>query len=62
LQRILKKLNRIVYNRLKFCTTKSKYVANYIVDNYNKINIKIVKNTIAFIEQKFLKIKIKDYF
>ena len=61
MQKILKKLNQIVYNRLKYYTTKSKYIANYIIDNYNKINIKKFKNTIVFIEQKLLKIKIKNY-
>ncbi len=62
MQRILKKLNRVVYNRLKYCTIESKRIANYIVNNYNKINIKKFKNIIAFIKQKLLKIKIKNYF
>jgi len=51
-----------VCDRLKYYTTKLKYIVNYIVNNYNKINIKKFKNTIAFIEQKLLKIKIKNYF
>jgi len=51
-----------VCNRLKYRITKLKRVANYIIDNYNKINVKKFKNIIAFIEQKFLKVKIKDYF
>ncbi len=62
LQRILKKLNRIICNRLKYCTTRSKRVANYIIDNYNKINVKKFKDTIAFIKQKLLKVEIKNYF
>ena len=62
LQRILKKLNRIVCNRLKYRTIESKYIANYIIDNYNKINIKKFKNTIVSIEQKLLKVEIKNYF
>jgi len=48
-------------NRLKYCTIKSKRVANYIINNYNKINVKKFKNIIAFIEQKLLKIEIKNY-
>jgi len=60
LQRILEKLNRAIYNRLKPNTTKSKYIANYIVNNYNKINLKIFKNIIVSIKQKLLKIEIKD--
>jgi len=62
LQRILKKLNRIVCNRLKYRTIESKRVANYIINNYNKINVKKFKNTIAFIKQKLLKIKKKIIF
>ncbi len=62
MQRILKKLDRIVCDRLKYCTIRSKCVANYTIDNYNKINIKKFKNTIAFIEQKLLKVEIKNYF
>jgi len=62
LQRILKKLNRIMCDRLKYRIIKSKRVANYTIDNYNKINVKKFKNTIASIKQKLLKIKIKDYF
>jgi len=49
-------------NRLKYRTIESKHIANYIIDNYNKINIKKFKNIIASIEQKLLKIKIKNYF
>ncbi len=33
-----------------------------MIDNYNKINTKIFKNIIVFIEQKLLKVKIKNYF
>ncbi len=33
-----------------------------MIDNYNKINIKKFKNTIAFIKQELLKVKIKNYF
>ena len=62
LQKNLKKLNRTICDRLKFRTIKSKRIANYIIDNYNKINIKKFKNTIVFMEQKLLKVKIKDYF
>jgi len=62
LQRILKKLNRIICDRLKYCIIESKYVANYTIDNYNKINARKFKNIIAFIEQKLLKIEIKNYF
>jgi len=51
-----------VYNRLKYYTIRSKYIANYIIDNYNKINIKKFKNIIASIKRKLLKIEIKDYF
>ncbi len=49
-------------NRLKYCTIKSKRIVNYTIDNYNKINIKKFKNIIASIEQKLLKIEIKNYF
>ncbi len=49
-------------NRLKYRTTKWKRVTNYIIDNYNKINVEKFKNIIVFIEQKLLKIKIKNYF
>ncbi len=62
MQKILKKLNRIVCDRLKYCTIESKYIVNYIIDNYNKVNIKKFKNIIASIEQKLLKIEIKNYF
>jgi len=62
LQKILKKLNRIICDRLKYYITKSKYIANYIIDNYNKINARKFKNTIVSIEQKLLKVRIKDYF
>jgi len=62
IKRILKELNQVVYNWLKFCTIELKYVANYIIDNYNKINVEIFKNTIVFIEQELLKVKIKNYF
>jgi len=51
-----------VCDQLKYCTIRSKYVANYTIDNYNKINVKKFKNTIASIKQKLLKIKIKNYF
>jgi len=51
-----------VCDRFKYCTIESKRVANYIIDDYNKINAKKFKNTIAFIEQELLKIKIKNYF
>ena len=43
LQRILKKLNRTMCDRLKYYTIRSKWVANYIIDNYNKINAKSLK-------------------
>ncbi len=49
-------------NRLKYRTIESKYIANYTIDNYNKINIEKFKDIMAFIEQKLLKIKIKNYF
>jgi len=49
-------------DRLKYRITRSKCVANYIINNYNKINVKKFKNIIAFIEQKLLKIKLKNYF
>ena len=49
-------------DRLKYCIIKPKRVVNYTIDNYNKINVKKFKNTIIFIEQKLLKIKIKNYF
>ncbi len=49
-------------DRLKYRTIRSKRIANYIIDNYNKINARKFKNTIVFIKQKLLKIKIKDYF
>ncbi len=49
-------------DQLKYRTIESKRVANYIIDNYNKINVKKFKNTIAFIKQELLKIKIKNYF
>ncbi len=62
LQRILKKLNRIMCDQLKYCIIKSKCVANYTIDDYNKLNVKKFKNIITSIEQKLLKIKIKDYF
>jgi len=62
LQKILKKLNRVICDQLKSCIIKSKRVANYIIDNYNKINVRKFKNTIVSIEQKLLKIKIKNYF
>jgi len=51
-----------VCNRLKYRTIESKYIANYTIDNYNKINIEKFKDIMAFIEQKLLKIKIKNYF
>jgi len=51
-----------VCDRLKYRTIRSKRIANYIIDNYNKINARKFKNTIVFIKQKLLKIKIKDYF
>jgi len=51
-----------VCNQLKYRTIKSKHVANYIINNYNKINIERFKNTIASIKQELLKIKIKNYF
>jgi len=51
-----------VCNQLKYRTIKSKHVANYIINNYNKINIEKFKNTIASIKQELLKIKIKNYF
>ncbi len=49
-------------NRLKYCIIKSKRIANYTINNYNKINVKKFKNAIASIKQKLLKIKIKNYF
>ncbi len=51
-----------MYNQLKSCTIESKYIANYIIDNYNKINARIFKNIIVFIEQKLLEIEIKNNF
>jgi len=62
LQRILKKLNQTIYDQLKYYIIESKYIVNYTIDNYNKINIKKFKNIIASIKQKLLKVKIKDYF
>ncbi len=62
LKKVLKKLNRTIYNRLKSRTIESKRIANYKIDNYNKINVKIFKNTIVSIEQNFLKVEIKNYF
>ncbi len=62
LQKNLKKFNRTICDRFKYRTIRSKYIVNYIIDNYNKINVKKFKNIIASIEQEFLKIKIKDYF
>ncbi len=62
LQKNLKKLNRTICDRFKYRTIRSKYIVNYIIDNYNKINVKKFKNIIASIEQEFLKIEIKDYF
>ncbi len=35
-------------DRLKYYVIESKYVANYIIDNYNKVNVKKFKNIIAF--------------
>ena len=62
MQRILKKLNQTIYDQLKYYIIESKYIVNYTIDNYNKINIKKFKNIIASIKQKLLKVKIKDYF
>ncbi len=45
-------------DRFKYRTIRSKHVVNYIIDNYNKINVEKFKNIIVFIEQKFLKVKI----
>jgi len=50
-----------VCNRLKSRTIESKRIANYIIDNYNKINVEKFKNIIVSIEQELLKIEIKDY-
>ncbi len=49
-------------DRLKYRIIELKYVVNYIIDDYNKINVEKFKNTIAFIKQELLKIKIKNYF
>lgn len=38
-----------------------KRIANYTIDNYNKINVKKFKNTIASIVQEFAKVRLKDY-
>ncbi len=62
LQRILKKLNRIMCDRLKYCIIRSKHITNYTINNYNKINIKKFKDIIAFTKQELLKVEIKNYF
>ncbi len=49
-------------DQFKYRTIESKRVVNYIIDNYNKINAKKFKNTIASTKQELLKIEIKDYF
>lgn len=38
-----------------------KRIANYIVDNYNKINNRKFKNTEISTKQKLLKIKLRNY-